>query len=325
MTDRASYIGGSDIAAIMGISPWRTAWDVWAEKTQDPSWQPQDETPMMRWGTLLEPIILDEYERQQKAMAEDGRFHIEARQVPVSHRTYAYLKGHIDATCLDIDAIPAGIVEAKTAHSAKDWGTIEEPVIPEHYQAQCYFYLALTGAPWCDVAVLLPRGDFRIIRLDADEKVQRGIIAAAVAFWEDHVIPRKPPPMDASPAASRWLARMPDDDEDVLEAGAELEEIIEKLSGVRTALDGLESSKALLENQAKAIIGEHQKAVGRGWHVTYRRNKPFPVTKWKEAAAELRIEMQMHGLADEADRAIGRHTKMEENRRPFVLKSEVEE
>src|SRR4030095_1146871 len=128
------------------------------------------------------------------------------------HPSYPFLAGHLDGRLLDDDGIPDGIVEAKTAHSAKDWGTGDEPRIPEWYEAQGFFYLALTGAPWCDFAVLLPRGDFRIIRLDADEKVQRGIIAAAVSFWNDHIVPRIPPPMDASPAASRWLARMPDDD-----------------------------------------------------------------------------------------------------------------
>lgn len=314
MNDRADYIGGSDVAAILGISPWRTAWDVFAEKTRDPSWAPQDETPQMRWGTLLEPLLIEEYQRAT------GRT-VSQRQSPYTHPTYPFLRGTLDGEFHPED----GILEVKTASSSKEWGTVEEPKVPEHYQSQCYFYLALTGAPWCDVAVLLPRGDFRIIRVEADEKVQRGIIAACVAFWNDHVLTRKPPPMDTSQAAARWLARMPDDDEDVLEAGADLEDIISTLSGVKEALAKLESSKELLENQAKAIIGEHQKAVGRGWHVTYRRNKPFPSTKWKEAAGALRIEMQMHGLADEADRAIGQHTEMVTDRRPFVLKREEDE
>lgn len=275
----------------------------------------------MRWGTLLEPLLLAEYER------ETGRS-IYGGQTLVGHGQYPFLRGTLDGIIgrdAMVDGFKGGIVEAKTASSGRDWGTIEEPRVPEHYQAQCYFYLALTGAPWCDVAVLLPRGDFRIIRIEADEKVQRGIIAACVAFWNDHVLTKRPPPMDTSAAAGRWLARMPDDDEDVLEAGADLEEIVGTLSGVKDAIGKLESSKELLENQAKAIIGEHQKAVGRGWHITWKRTRPFAETKWKDAAGDLRIEMQLHGLADEADRAIGRHTKMVENRRPFVLKKEEEE
>lgn len=319
MNDRSAYIGGSDVAAILGISPWRTAWDVWAEKTSDPSWQPVEESPAMYWGTVLEPTLVQEYEHQTGRPV--GEYQAEA-----IHPTYSYLRGHLDAWVGDGQPYTphGGILEVKYASSAKDWGTVEEPKVPEHYQAQVFFYLALTGAPWCDVAVLLPRGDFRIIRIEADEKVQRGIIAACVAFWEGHVIPKIPPPMDTSAAAGRWLAAMPDDDEDVLEAGPDLEDIVERLAGVKEAGKALASTQELLENQAKAIIGEHQKVVGRGWHITYKRNKPFPQTKWKEAAGALRIEMQMHGLADEADRAIGSFTEMVENRRPFVLKKEEE-
>lgn len=311
MNDRADAIGGSDVAAIMGISPWRTAWDVWAEKTRDLLWQPPEQNPMMHWGNLLEPIVLAEYERVTGRTVTD-------RQAEIVHPKHPYLRVHLDGRAGE------GIVEAKTAHDAKHWGTVEEPVVPEHYLAQVYDQLALSGAPWCDVAVLLPRGDFRIIRIEADEKVQRGIVAACVAFWEGNVVPRIPPPMDASPAATRWLARMPDDDEDALEAGAELEDIIERLANVRDAAKAFESTEALLLNQARALVGEHQKAVGRGWHVTYKRNRPFPVIKYKEAALEMRVMMQLGGMAEQAEAIIDQNTTIEENRRPFILKREAE-
>lgn len=313
MNDRSTYIGGSDVAAILGISPWRTAWDVWAEKTSDPSWQPVEETPAMRWGTLLEPLLIEEYERQTERTVVD-------RQLGVSHGTYPFLQGHLDGRVYG-----HGILEVKTAHSAKGWGEPGAPTVPEHYLAQVHLYLALTDAPLCDVAVLLPRGDFRIIEVQADEALQRNIITAMVAFWENHVVPKIPPPMDTSAAAGRWLAAMPDDDEDVLEAGPDLEDIVERLAGVKEAGKALASTQELLENQAKAIIGEHQKAVGRGWHVTYKRNKPFRQTDWKYAAQEMQITMQLAGFGEEAEAAIESNSKMVENRRPFVLKKEEEE
>lgn len=308
MNDRSQYIGGSDVAAIMGISPWRTAWDVWAEKTADPSWKPQEETPQMRWGTLLEPILSSEYTRLTG--------HEVTPQVVIPHHKYPYLRGTLDGLIQS-----GGILEAKTAHSDRDW----QNGIPEYYQTQGYFYMEVAGEGFVDFAVLFPRGDFRIIRLDADEDIQRGIVAACVAFWEGHVVPKVPPPMDASDAAKRWLARMPDDDEDVLEAGADLEEVIEKLAGVRAAIKKLEPAETLLENQAKLLIGEHQKVVGRGWHATYRRTKPFPQTDWKTAAGEMAAMLQLAGMADSAASAVAGATKMVENRRPFVLKREDEE
>ena len=30
--DRQKYLGGSDVAAIFGVSPWRTPYDLWVDK-----------------------------------------------------------------------------------------------------------------------------------------------------------------------------------------------------------------------------------------------------------------------------------------------------
>jgi putative phage-type endonuclease len=314
VSDRSTYIGGSDIAAILGISPWRTSWDVWAEKTRDPSWQPQAETDAMRWGTLLEPLLAAEYERTT------GR-RVVLPQDAVVDLNRPYLRGHLDGWSVGSPSPrDDGIWEGKTAGNPKDWTDPEtkQNRVPEYYEAQCYFYLALTGAPWCDVSVLLPHGDFRTIRLMADERLQRGIIAKVDAFYAAHVLTRIPPPMDASPAASRWLARIADSEEDALEAGAELESVIERLSGVRASLKALESTDDLLTNQAKALVGEHQRAIGRGWSATYKRTKPFDTVDWKQAAGEMGTMLQLAGL-DPSD-AIKSATTHVENRRPFVLK-----
>lgn len=313
MTDRAEYIGSSDVAGILGISPWRTPFDTWAEHVHDPSWQPQEETIQMRVGTYMEAFLADEYTRQTGRVVRD-------RQMEFIHGLHQFLRVHVDGLCHE----EGGIVEFKTAGSSREWGSVEEPVIPEHYQAQCFFALGLTGAKWCDVSVLLPRGDFRTIRLEADEAVQQGIIAAMVSFWNDHVLTKRPPEIDTSQSAARWLARMPDDQEEALEAGAELEEVIEKLAGVRQAIKKLEPAEELLTNQAKALIGEYQRAVGRGWHVTYKRNRPFETTDWKAATKALEIEMQLRGFADEAAETVHRYIAWQENRRPFVLKRDDE-
>lgn len=56
--DRRKYIGGSDVAAILGISPWRSAVDLWVDKTTPPVENGQNAAAKRR-GTRLEPYILD--------------------------------------------------------------------------------------------------------------------------------------------------------------------------------------------------------------------------------------------------------------------------
>mgnify|MGYP003308094406 CR=1 FL=1 len=56
---RRQGIGGSDVAAILGLSPWRTALDVYHDKTG--AEKPEAETENMRIGTALEQFVADRF------------------------------------------------------------------------------------------------------------------------------------------------------------------------------------------------------------------------------------------------------------------------
>ena len=57
---RKSGLGGSDIAAALGLSPWKSALELWQEKVSGQS-QPQQENEAMIWGRIMEPIIAREF------------------------------------------------------------------------------------------------------------------------------------------------------------------------------------------------------------------------------------------------------------------------
>ena len=57
--DRTKFIGGSDAATILGKSPWSTPYELWREKIGDPV--RKRFTSAMRWGTLLEPVVLQHF------------------------------------------------------------------------------------------------------------------------------------------------------------------------------------------------------------------------------------------------------------------------
>ncbi|GIV50738.1 MAG: hypothetical protein KatS3mg038_1259 [Candidatus Kapaibacterium sp.] len=69
--DRRSFLGASDAPAVLGLSPWRTAWEVWAEKTgRIDSWTGNAATSA---GQLLEPAVLAWAARGAAAPARPGR------------------------------------------------------------------------------------------------------------------------------------------------------------------------------------------------------------------------------------------------------------
>ena len=60
---RKKSVGGSEIAAALGLSRWRSPFDVWAEKTGHVT-KKDEATDAMRFGTLLEPVIRKEFARR---------------------------------------------------------------------------------------------------------------------------------------------------------------------------------------------------------------------------------------------------------------------
>jgi len=59
---RRKVVGGGDVAAIVGVHPYKTAHDVWLEKL---GLAVIEENEAMYWGKVLEPVILAEYERRE--------------------------------------------------------------------------------------------------------------------------------------------------------------------------------------------------------------------------------------------------------------------
>ena len=62
LADRRKGIGGSDIGAILGLSPYRTLMDVFLDKRGET--QPKGNEQAMYWGTVLEDVVAHEYQKR---------------------------------------------------------------------------------------------------------------------------------------------------------------------------------------------------------------------------------------------------------------------
>ena len=56
--DRTKFLGGSDLSAIMGLSPFKTRWDLLQEKAEIKPIE-QISNPYIEYGNVLEPIVRD--------------------------------------------------------------------------------------------------------------------------------------------------------------------------------------------------------------------------------------------------------------------------
>lgn len=198
--ERTKYLGGSDIGAILGFSKYRTALDVWLEKT-DRVANAVDNLPV-RFGTFAEEFVATEY-------ATQTRFSLAHHESGIPHPQYPFMVGHIDRFVFesadsvngelfhsDGSSAASHLLECKTASpfNQSDWGELGTDEVPMSYLVQCLWYLAITNLERCDVAVLFGNSDFRIYEVYRDKELEDLIIAKAAIFWNDYVLKDTPPP-----------------------------------------------------------------------------------------------------------------------------------
>lgn len=255
--DRTKGIGGSDMAALLGLSKRRTRMQLYLSAIGEIPERDGDEA--MLWGNLLEPLILDEYERRCKVDLE--------RNVEVAADGRPNLIGHLDALVV---GAPVG-VEAKTNGIVGFWGTQEwgeegTDQIPDAYLAQCHFYMGLLpDLERFEVPALLAGRGLQIYMVERNQPLSDRLLDEADRFWREHVEPRKPPEMDGSVEAAQWLTRRyPAAKLPMLESTPELDEIAARVRSAKVAKKLAETDEDLCKNLFRQLIGD-AKGVKGGW------------------------------------------------------------
>jgi putative phage-type endonuclease len=175
---RRKGIGGSDAAAAVALSPWKTRLELWLEKTgQIPD---GEETPEMRRGTLLEPVV--------KQLYADATGHTIETPAQMFHNpAYPWAIANLDGI-----VSRERLLECKTARTRQGWGDPGSGEIPMAYLIQVQHYLAVADFGVCDVAVLFGDFEFATFTVEADPDFASLLMEREAAFWQ-LVIDRVPP------------------------------------------------------------------------------------------------------------------------------------
>lgn len=233
---RRKGIGGSDAAAILGASRYKTRADVWLDKTGR---APEiEESAPMHWGTVLEPVIRSEY------MACTGR---DVIQPPMMQSDdFPWMLANLDGVSGD------RILEIKTARNDADWGEPGTDEIPLEYSAQVHHYMIVTGLAVADVAVLIGGSDFRIYTVEADRELHLAMIDREREFWRLVETDTMPEPVDAREVQALFAK----DNGQTVQASESVYLACQRLKAVKDNLKHLDAEKDLLEGQIKHAIGE---------------------------------------------------------------------
>lgn len=173
---RRTGIGGSDSAAALGLSKWKTPYQLYLEKIGEAE---TIETEAMKWGKIHEPQIRQEYANVTGRTVVQSGFMV--------HPRHHFIVGNVDGLVGD-----DRVLEIKTAKTAEGWGEQGTDEIPDEYVYQVQHYLLLTGRSVCDVVVLIGGNDYRTYQIDSDQEMHEMMIAGYKEFWQ-MVVNRTPP------------------------------------------------------------------------------------------------------------------------------------
>ena len=263
---RRQGLGASDMAAVMGVSPYKTPYQLWAEKTG--ATPPQKVGAAAQRGVILEDAVGRYYEEERGVKLRKSNGIIRLKQHP-------RIMASLDRT---IVGEPKGIVEIKTSASPRwsMWPVPPEVVIQTHVQ------MGILGVEWCDVVALLGGLVFKIERVQFDPALWAEIQRSAMAFLEA-VDTKTPPALEALDAQAYGIAT-PQASDEFVAATADLERVYAQLREVNAELHFVEEKKGALEIILKEAIGERAGLAGNGWTVYWKQARSSQVTDWKMVA-----------------------------------------
>ncbi|WP_445153265.1 YqaJ viral recombinase family nuclease [Enterobacter hormaechei] len=242
--DRTKYLGGSDVAGILGISPWRTPLEVYLDKVQ-PRIKPVDPSKQKVFtrGQRMEPYVID-------LLSEETGLEIIHRGNRYIHRDYGFIAAEIDA-----EAATGENIEIKTVSpfKAKEWGEVQTDAIPVHYTAQAMHGLMVTEKQVCVFGVLIGGDDFRIYRVERDEETIQAILEKEVSFW-DRVINLNPPEATTVSDISLMFEK---DAGSSIEADGKALALFNDLRDMKSRCKSLEAEIAVSEEKLKLYMLEH--------------------------------------------------------------------
>lgn len=249
--DRSKFIGGSDAAAIIGLSPWATPVELWMQKTGrapkdviDPARQ-----KMFDRGHKLEPFIREmviDKLRERGHLVE--LIAVNARYIDPEH---SFMSCEIDfELMLDGEHINCD-AKSVSGFARKKWGEEDTEEVPIEYAAQFMHGLMITDRSKCLVAALRSFDDVDIYWTYRDDEVVDAMRKKEVMFWNEHVLTDVPPDTFTFDDVKLLF---PNDNGQAVEASDDIAEKVAQLKDVKEKIKAFEEAEEALKQEIADFI-----------------------------------------------------------------------
>lgn len=278
LEQRKQGIGASEMPALMGVDPYRSAIDVYLEKTgQAP---PFDGNQYTYWGNVLEPAIANRYaELNDVEVVECGT---------LVHPVHPWMMATPDRI---VKADPERGLECKNrgGYNVNAWGEPGSDEIPDEVAIQGHASMAVTGLRRWDVAVLLGGNQWASYVLEYDKELAESLIEVGRAFWHENVLAGVCPELDGSESSTNYVNKKWSLHGDLLvQAEPEIVVVADELRQVRIDISSLEIEKEHRQNLIKDAIGESAGIIlPDGKKITWKAPKVGEKVDWQAVAKDL--------------------------------------
>jgi predicted phage-related endonuclease len=325
--ERRKGIGGSDIAAVLGLSPYKSPLDLYLEKRG--LWQDEAAGEAAYWGTVMEPVLAREFVRRtgrSMLRREPGRGDVEIGpdyeivQDPsepwdilgtLTHPKYPWARCHLDGVVLD-GVAPCAVWEGKTASEYLSglWGDPGTDEVPESYLVQVQWGMWLADLEVAHVSPLIGGNRFGQYVVHRDEGLISMMVERAAEFWERVQTGNAPAP-EPGERGKESLARLypRSEPEKQLEATPTLLNLAKGLHQLREAVKHTEEEKVTLENEIKQIMADAERLnLGPKSYIGWKNAKHSEKVDWEAVARALGA----------TDAIVQQHTKVVPGARRFL-------
>ncbi len=201
---RRTGIGGSDMAAVLGIDPYKQSINVFFDKrpdlAQELGWVPDVvEGDAIDFGNYVEDPIAQLYAAKTGLKVRKSNVHHQHVECP-------WLLANIDRK---VEGVKRGLeIKSVNWRLAHLWGEAGTDQVAEYYLPQIMHYMLVLDYPEWDAAVLIGGAtDFRIYHIERDREWDDIILDGARDFWVNHVEAGIPPTIDLDHNSAHKLIR----------------------------------------------------------------------------------------------------------------------
>lgn len=289
---RTKDITSTEIAALFGLSPYMTEFELWHRK-KDGRVVNFESNERMQWGTALQDAIAAEIAKKQGWTVRRMNEYIRDPEL----RAGASFDFSIEEEFTNgmAKGISTNLLEIKNVDSLAfrdgwiedDFGNIEAPL---HIEIQVQQQLMVSGRSVCYIGALVGGNKEVLIKREANPAVFASIRAKIAAFWASIDANRAPMPNFAQDA--EFISKLygyADPNKIMNVSGAEMLDKAKEYKRLADVAKDAETKRKALKAEMLTIIGDSEKAIGDGFKISASMVSGGPVSYVREGYRDFRI------------------------------------